>query len=324
MDIEYAKIMTKSEVDSFYSFLKSKQGIEVDFDAYKSRIIEIHNRINKECESILNNRYEEHIEEVSNYNDYVNEVNLLIKNKKCLCGGNLRYISSYNFWGCLNYKDSSQHHFNFNGKDLPYFKEREYRNIEYFKYSILSNNWLKDILNELNVKSRPIRLYEYIMKIGLEDLKSKYNNLKSENVLTSLNNTKSRTKKEEIEIYDYFSMLGLKLNKQLPIKYKLKGQKEKKCFIDLVLSNEDYIFVVEIKTNSDSLNYEQLELYDSLIRFMENKKRYVKPIFVIYNSEKHHKHIYTSTSITELSFNYIKEHIKSIDDLFYETIDVGG
>lgn len=237
--IEYARIMTKQEVNSFYSFLKSKQEIKFNINPYRDVLIK-------------------------EYHNY----------EKCI---------------------------------IEYYNKTKYYNVE----EIYLSHILKKV--GLNGKLKMKQLYDFYLENGLVDLRIKYGKEPVTKLINRYIKTKKSCKNEENEIVEYLSKMFPKSIKQLPIKYKLKGQKEKKCFVDLVLSNDEYIFVIEIKTNSYSIDNNQLELYESLIKFINKDDRKIYPLFICYNGEWER-----SNKFIQSNFDYIKKEVK--DDLDLQEI----
>ena len=120
MKIVDAKWETQDEANRRISFFKTfnrkEESIKWCNDHYKE-LIEWHNQFSIEYPKMLYEkevqRKEQRIIDVNNNNAIFEK----IKNGEkhlCICGGNVRYIPSYDFCGCDNYRDKSYTHTTYN------------------------------------------------------------------------------------------------------------------------------------------------------------------------------------------------------------------
>ena len=152
----------------------------------------------------------------------------------------------------------------------------------------INANWATDIIRKNDLKSTVLAsdLLRFYDNIGFEDLREKYGYRNSIDRISGYLKAKKESSKEEKEINQHLSKLFPKSSIQTGIKYKLKEQPEKVAIVDLILSNESTVNIVEIKRSRLDINGEQLKLYHSLITHIlksNNDNRICKSLFLVYN-----------------------------------------
>lgn len=282
--IEYANIMTKEEFAGFFS------SISRNYELKKIRAIDILNQ-NKD---ILIAAYQELEEaQVQKYHEEfkaLRHLKNLWEEKTCdICGSKLRLVEyEYGtFWGCPNFRDKSQKH-----RTFP----ADYDDVVIEKYANLGVRikvtWVTDILRKhsLNGRITASDLLHFFENVCyLEDLREKYGYKKSTESISGYTKAKKHSSKEEKEIIQHLTKLFPKASSQTGIRYKLEGATEKVAIIDLILSDDDSVNVIEIKRGALDIREDQLQLYHSLISFILKKSidaRICRSLFVVYNKEE--------------------------------------
>jgi|GEM_PF-1799094 len=281
--IEYIKFLSKKETfqyienrNSFYIELKQKVNVEIlkneklliqEYEKFESDIIKIYENDLKEFKL----KYS------------------LWKTKKCRCGKNLSYISSYNFWGCTDYKNLENEHIIFREDEQQlklfksYFKSIKVRLNKDWCTTIIVNSGLKD-------KIKAKELFLFYQSLGLDDLREKYGYRNTLLTLSTYEFANKKSKKEE-RIVKEFLENHFNVLYQPYIEYKFKNSTKKICIPDLIISDENIVLIIEIKTHNMYIDEEQLNLYYQLISYSQKTKkdnRNLASIFVvneIYESE---------------------------------------
>ncbi|MBO9684945.1 MAG: hypothetical protein J7502_20105, partial [Flavisolibacter sp.] len=170
--IEYASIMSKTELDDFYQSIirrnaNNKSRAIALLESKKEEVIKLYHAY--EHRSL--NKYEERLTEIQKTAE-------AWQNKNCLvCGAHLKQSNStYGaFWGCPNYKDGRKHTtFSLNYEET--IAEREgYARV------LIRGNWSIDLIRDLNLPSyvKTSDMLIFLERIGLEDLRYKYGFKKS-------------------------------------------------------------------------------------------------------------------------------------------------
>lgn len=127
----------------------------------------------------------------------------------------------------------------------------------------------------------------FVDEIGLLDLREKYGYTCSKDRISGYVKAKKASLTEEKEISSLLSPFFPKAISQLGIRYKLTNEKETVAILDLLLSDETTVNLLEIKRSAYDLDEEQLRLYKSLVEFVLNKSndsRKLTALFVVYNT----------------------------------------
>lgn len=283
MKIEYVKFLNQAEENALISYMSSQykikqKAVQSNIKSYKEKLI---------------NAY--HVFESEKIEDYKNELikldskKNLWESKKCICGANLNYIEEYGFWGCPNYKNNkTTNHITFRCNQSELIENQ----FNYTKVR-LSHNWSSEIIKRCGLKGliTAKELLIFYESEGLEDLRSKYGYKNSMKSISAFPTASKHSKKEELEIQNFLEEYFPKSNYQLYVKYKISGQDEKICIIDLIVSDDDYVFLIEIKRHNIYIDEDQITLYFKLLvhkMIQSNDSRKLKGIFVVneyFNSE---------------------------------------
>jgi len=257
--IENVKFLSKKEINqyiedrnSFYSDLKQKVNVEIQKNE------ELLIREYKKFESKIVEKYEQDLKEFKlKYS--------LWKSKKCKCGKNLKYIDHLNFWACLDYKNTENEHITF---------KEEQQQKQWFKYNFnnvkvrLDKDWCTTIIVNLGLKNKikAKELFLFYQSIDLEDLREKYGYKSTLKTLSTYEFANKKSKKEEAIVKEflqnYFNVLY-----QPYIEYKYKNAQKKICIPDLIISDKNLVFIIEIKTHNMYIDEDQLNLYYELISY---------------------------------------------------------
>lgn len=253
--------------------------------------------LNDNSEAILNyyDRLSKELIEI-----YIQEETKVLKlqkaweTKSCaVCGSQMKYISSHDFWSCTNYQSNNQRHTTFSGKEP----------IITIPYCIISVNWLTDMLRTLGIEKHvnTKELYNWLcIQNGREDLYLKYSGIPSTKRIDGYVKTKIRSVKMELEAMKHLETLYSKVVYQQCITYKLADKKEAFCIPDFICSTPDVVHVIDAKL--DCTNDNKMELYVSLVKHILNSKkdsRQVDGFHIMYNVSKWDKE-HTKYGIIEL------------------------
>lgn len=274
---EYVKIMSDSEIMKRNSYFRQLQERK---EKESEKIIESNSMV-------LINAYHSYENNAIRYkNDMILDVDKEAEqwdNKKCICGKDMRFISSHGFWGCVDYKNESNNHstFNYNHDDYLHNKKERIK-VEICKdwaTKIIRDNGFR---NKLNAK----QLLLFYQSEGLEDLREKYGYDNTIDSISSYQIAKEKSDAEEKEIKNFISTSFDRISSQFHIKYKVKGEREKLCKMDLIASDDKDVFLIEIKRNTMNVDDEQLSLYNDIIKCVMNTTgdtRELTPLFIISN-----------------------------------------
>jgi hypothetical protein len=282
-DFEYVEIMSKEESKEFFNMLYTK---------------------NKDKNDISEKYLEEHIHELLDaahsyeqkvIKEFRERKTLALKEKiawqkkNCMhCSAPLKLVhGDYgDFYGCPNYRNGGEHSkFSTNSEEVE--SRLNYRIFN--SKAKINAHWLTDLKVNLKMPSFvPANLILTSLKAnGFDDLRLKFGYKATIESISSYPTAKKLSAIEEKEITDFFSVYFPKVVFQQGIRYKRKNEAEKKRFIDLIVSDEKNVNIIEIKRDILSLNHEQLSLYFDLIQYIRkrnNDHRRLQSLFVVSNS----------------------------------------
>lgn len=202
-----------------------------------------------------------------------------------VCSSKLRVVDWEfgSFWGCPKFRDGLLH------SKFPLNFEEQLAIKKSNCYVRVKSYWLTDIMKKLNLPEyvKATDLLQFYNSIGFEDLREKYGYKNTKETIGGRAKAKKESMAEENEITDYLSPFFKKSQKQLGIRYKLVDQKESVAIIDLVVSDDDTVNIVEIKRTVLDVVDGQIELYKSLINFIMNTskdKRRLSAVFIVYST----------------------------------------
>lgn len=199
--------------------------------------------------------------------------------KKCTCGGNLRYIERWDFWGCENYRNEGWQHTKLTGK-TPIFQ---------LYTPAFSRIWLTDILKEVGIHGtvNTKELYQWLIEEnGYEDLYLKYSGKSSTETFGTYAKTKIRSSNQELDALRYLDTIYNKVIWQQCITYRLRGKKETFCIPDFICSLGQEVHVIDAKL--DYCNDDKMHLYVQLVSVVLRSKddhRKVKGLHVLQHEE---------------------------------------
>lgn len=175
--------------------------------------------------------------------------------KKCYCGGALRYIKPYDFWGCENYKNTATYHITFQGLNA----------IIYPIHSLISVNWVTEIIEQCGLRgevtAKPV--YNFFIQSGLEDLRLKYGYKSTEKNIMGFVKAHARSKEQEDMALGYLQTEYDKVIPQQCVTFKEKGKKESFCIPDFIVSNTQVVKIIDAKL--DYANDDKMDKYVELL-----------------------------------------------------------
>jgi ssDNA-binding Zn-finger/Zn-ribbon topoisomerase 1 len=230
------------------------------------------------------------------------------QNKTCLvCGSKLRKVNSTygSFWGCPNFNDGRKH----TTFSMTYHESLSIR--EAYARVVIRANWSVDLIMDLNLPSyvKASDMLIFLERIGLEDLRYKYGYKKSMETIGGYVLSKKASRKEAVEIESFLKTIFPKLASQVGIRYKLQGEEERVRVIDLIASDNNAVYIIEIKRESLQIKEDQLHQYLALLRFIKNQKndtRKYRAVPVVYTSCLPYGN-YSGLSMKFVSFDDLKK-----------------
>ncbi len=256
LDIEYATPMTKKECEDFYNSL---------YASYSYKKVESQRLIN-ENKGVLLLAYDEFEKEcLAKITDELIELEIRKKcfeTKTCRCGKTLVYRKSHGFYGCNDYKLPGKHD-NFND---TLNLHNPYKIFDYWVGCIISDKGFKD-------KIIPTDLFDFYMNEGLKCLSLKYYGKPYVSKLKTYQKAKGKSKQYENSCELILKSKFDKVFPQFGIKYKLKSEYEKKCFLDFLVSDNENGDYLRMQVNREiDKDENQKNLYLNLIEFISKSK----------------------------------------------------
>lgn len=190
------------------------------------------------------------------HDEYLHRVSLWEK-KECYCGAKLRYLSSYGFWGCTNYKNTLKHHITFQGINATIYPVS----------TAISAHWVTDIIQECDLRGTLAAkdVYNFFIQSGLDDLRLKYGYKSTEKNIMGLVKANGRSKEQESLARAYLENTFPKVLYQQCITYKEVDKKEAFCIPDFIVSSPDIVKVIDAKL--DYANDDKMDKYLELVKF---------------------------------------------------------
>jgi len=274
--IEYVRFLNQDEISRYLQNKKAtyiQKKIEVNIAIQQNDILLIKEYEKFEIEII--EKYENNLKEFRR-----NEA--LWKDKKCKCGVKLRFYTRSNFWGCPDYTNLEEEHITF--KEDKQQKEKFDYDFSNVKVR-LDKDWCSIIIKRLGLitKVTAKELLLFYQSIGFDDLREKYDYKSTLTTISTYEYANKKSKKEEEIVRDFLSK-NFRVLSQPYVEYKFVDQQKKICIPDLIVSNNDQVFIIEIKTHNFYINEEQLQLYYNLIshcQAISNDRRNLYSIFVV-------------------------------------------
>lgn len=273
-NFEYVEILTKEEVGDFIKQLNRKNNSSnsnnPSLESNKTALIKEYHAYENEIISAFKSQLKEYEKELKLWN-----------NKTCVCGRKLKYIDGYKFWGCPDYQNEGKKHLTFKHNQQEYFDYR-FKNIKVR----LSAQWCTDIIKKLNLvgKIKAKELLLFYISLNLDDLRRKYGYKSTIKSISSYVIANKESKREELEIRKFLKPFFDKTIHQLYIRFKEKESIEKIKIFDLIVSDENQVYLIEIKRHNIYIDEEQLELYYELLKHImteKRDKRVMKSLFIV-------------------------------------------
>jgi len=280
-EIECARFMNENELKEFYSGIGGKSSLQKQ-TSYKVL------SINQNALLAEYDKYE--AESIKKYE----EAYVALMNKKqawdikvCRgCQGKIRLVNSEynNFWGCEYYYNRSIIHDTFN---IDYDEQF----VEYYQNTKvrIDSNWLTKIIRDLNLQAsvKASNLLVFYDALGKEDLRSKYGYLSTSQSISGFVKAKSASRIEEQEVEKRLAGIFPNCKSQLGIRYKLKGEKVRVVILDMVLADDNEVFILEIKRNVHDIDEDKIHLYYQLVTHILLKVKDIRKCyatFLVFNS----------------------------------------
>lgn len=305
--IEYASIMSKTELDDFYQSIlhrnaNNKTRAITLLESQKEEVFNLY----QEYEQRSLNKYEERLKEIQKTAE-------AWQNKNCLiCGAKLRKVSSTygTFWGCPNFSDGRKH------TTFPVNYQETLATLEEHARVLVRANWSADIIRDLDLPSfvKASDMLIFLERIGLEDLRYKYGYKKSMETIGGYVLAKKEPRNEQKEIESFLKTIFPKLASQVGIQYKIQGEEERVRVIDLIASDHHAVYILEIKKQSLQIKEDQLALYLALLQFIKNEKndaRNYRAVPVVYTRYPLYDN-YSRLKMKFVSFDDLKKAEKHV------------
>jgi hypothetical protein len=280
-EIECARFMNENELKEFYSGIGGKFNLQ---KRTSSKVLSI----NQNALLAEYDKYE--AESIKKYE----AAYVALMNKKqawdikvCRgCQGKIRLVNSEynNFWGCEYYYNRSIIHDTFN---IDYDEQF----VEYYQNTKvrIDSNWLTKIIRDLNLQAsvKASNLLVFYDALGKEDLRSKYGYLSTSQSISGFVKAKSASRIEEQEVEKRLAGIFPNCKSQLGIRYKLKGEKERVVILDMVIADDNEVFILEIKRNVHDIDEDKICLYYKLVAHILLKMNDIRKcyaVFLVFNS----------------------------------------
>lgn len=276
-DLDYVYVMNSKEIDNFYAVLRERD-LKIKLNS-NLKLLENKDSLIKGYQG-----YEEKWVAVCKARNDKFELQKANWGKKiCIeCGSSLYFNTNHGFWGCSSYGDGKKH------TTFPVDFQEKTDLGEHEAGVSIGKNWIHEILKGLHLNNdiKSAMALCFYQEMGLPDLRIKYDRSSTSGLFGNYQDTKRRTSSEEKEIEGYLKTICEKVTSQIGICYRLNGEVEKICFVDIIASDKKAVFVIEIKTDMVSINQNQLELYSNLIKFYltsKNDVRVLRSLFIYYH-----------------------------------------
>ena len=208
----------------------------------------------------------------------------------CVCGSYL--VHRGEFAGCKDFRNPVQHTC-LNYKKIYYEVKIEKEYLSHIA-KIIKNKYNKDI--------RAGNLYEFLVLNKITILNKDINR----NQFKGLKESAELSKKRELMVKTILEENKIRFGYQRHIKYKLIDCKEKHAIPDFIVKHKNEFYIIEQKKSTDNVYEDQVELYQSLIRFMRPDDK-INIIFVV----EEHK-MYDDFKYPVLNINEFKQYISCL------------
>ncbi|PPK83804.1 hypothetical protein CLV84_4324 [Neolewinella xylanilytica] len=151
----------------------------------------------------------------------------------------------------------------------------------------IRSNWLFQIRQIVDVpeSAKASHLLQYLLVNGYEDLRLKYGYRETNKTIGGFVLASSNANETELKTCDILESHFDTVIHQLGIKYKLnEGSKMEYRFIDILASNEQAVYIIEVKRDAMFFDDNQISLYYNLVKHAmaerhDNRRLY--PVFVV-------------------------------------------
>lgn len=270
--LEYARKMTKEEVENFYSFIRKKQDDKIALaekclTEHGTELIKEYHRFLRDIDL-----------EYKGVRAYIMKARECFQNRTCECGLKLKeFTNSYNgqkFWGCPDYKNEEKQH-----KAWNYEPGENYRPIFV--------NWLSKIIDRRGLKGQLHTKYlmAFYEANNLPDIQKQYIGIDSKDLINRFTNINKGSKAFELRQVEFLRNQWPTVIYQFPVKYKYEGEKEACCFIDILCSDDETICIYECKTSKYDVNDNQMRKYIDCINYINQSLKINKKLTIDYITE---------------------------------------
>lgn len=310
MIIEFAKIMSSKEKSYFFKSIYRKG----DHNKCASKSL-----LNNRAADIFSQYDKIELQAVLERDTFVKDLRqkkIAWLSKKCTaCGHKLRVVNSdfgY-FWGCPNYHDKSKgKHSSFNANFGDYVDQ------SIGSASVrISQHWASGIRKSLALPGyiSATNIIDFLRENGRQDLREKYYGRGTKKSIGGFQKGKVRSIKEEARTEKLLRSKYKTTLSQQGIRYKLAGFAEKKCFIDFIASDDEFVNIVEVKGGYSDIDISQLSLYKMLVTYImdaRGDKRKINATFLIFSEPDI---TYYNTETNYILFDNIQSSVITKDEL---------
>lgn len=229
---------------------------------------------------------------IQEFKDRHNELRLqknAFDKKECEhCQRPLKFIRNdyQDYYVCPEFRDGNQH-----SKFYVDLEERIQARLPGIKIRI-EMDWLTNILKATALRDqiRASDLFKFLEEHGFDDLRAKYGLSGTKRLITSLTRAKQASTQEEREIAAFLRPFFSKCAQQQGIRYKLQGEKDNIAILDLIVSDDKTVYLLEIKREPLYISEHQLTFYQALLQHIMEKagdRRRIHPVFLVYNTPEY-------------------------------------
>jgi ssDNA-binding Zn-finger/Zn-ribbon topoisomerase 1 len=266
-----AKMATEQEKNNFFEYIyqKPKDFSTTWVSKNADKIIFDHaDYINRFTQDKIS-KHQEQVAEIEANNNRFEAIRDGYHDNCEFCGAALKYVHTYNFVGCSNYRDT---------------RYSKHTTLNLRPHSALDLTVPKNYLSQIKKKNNYPKevkvsdIYELLIMRGIE----LHSDVDGDSFRKGANN-QQKAKAQEKMIADQIRSTGWKVSEQPMFFYTLDGDKQRICFPDLLVSNHEVVYVVDIKKSIQQADMYKLDLYEEIIRFIQVKtgdKRDTKSVHI--------------------------------------------
>lgn len=281
--IEYAQLLTKKALEERINTIRAPKREK------KNKAIPI---LEKNRDILITEYHKVEQRAIQEFKDRHNELRLqknAFDKKECeYCQQPLRFVRNdyQDYYVCPEFRDGNQH-----SKFYVDLEERIQARLPWIKIRI-EMDWLTNILKATALKGQiqASHLLQFLVENNYDDLREKYGLSSTGQLITNLTRTKQASTQEEKEIAAFLQPFFPKCIQQQGIRYKLQGEKENIAILDLIISDDKTVYLLEIKRNPHNIIQNQLPFYQALLQHIMEKapdQRRIHPVFLVYNTPEY-------------------------------------